>query len=134
VANHDRNPGDGHNLAQARDLAEIERRTVELLAQPTRPSRHATRPTVGLAANGCAAFPETTSPRHRHTQKIPPGGNLVRIVRTFKPFPEPILLPGEAGAFSPGLKSVYENSISKLSPEGTAELSPGRQSWVHHET
>jgi hypothetical protein len=76
-------------------LKEIERPTVELLAQPTPPSRHATRPAEGLAANG-AAFPGTTSPRHRHTQKIPPGGNLVRIVRTFKPFPEPILLPGEA--------------------------------------
>jgi hypothetical protein len=25
-----------------------------------------------------------------------------------------------------GLKSLCENSISKLSPEGTAELSPGR--------
>jgi hypothetical protein len=28
---------------------------------------------------------------------------------------------------------VCENSISKLSPEGTAELSPGRQSWVAFE-
>jgi hypothetical protein len=28
---------------------------------------------------------------------------------------------------------VCENSISKLSPEGTAEPSPGRESWVRSE-
>jgi hypothetical protein len=42
-------------------LEEIQRRTVELLAQSPPPSRHATRPADGLAANGCTAYPGTTS-------------------------------------------------------------------------
>ena len=49
-------------------LAEIERRTEELLAQP---------PTLPGGR------------RDRRTRRIPLGGNLVRIVRTFKPFREP---------------------------------------------
>jgi hypothetical protein len=113
-------------------LAERERRTKELLAQPAPPSRHATsaadpasppkavlptpeplrRPkepqhSLGPYATNTRSTPSPGKPcapwlAHRGPARgsfpavarhLLPGGNLVRIVRTFKPFREPIFLP-----------------------------------------
>jgi hypothetical protein len=80
VANHDRNSGDGRNLARP---GPISRHAISVADRASPPTALRTR------AGGR---------RDLRTRRIPSGGNLVRIVRTFEPFPEP--------------KSVRENSIS----------------------
>ena len=73
-------------------LAERERRTEELLAQPAFGSRHPTSAADSASRQRLCCPPRNHSVGQRSPITLPPG-NLVRIVRTFEPFREPIFRP-----------------------------------------
>ena len=76
---------------------------------------------------GVTAFPSGRLPLDYRCRRLP-GGDLFQLHIYLKRKTGPGMhgREGRQGLVGTGSKSVCENSISKLSPAGTAELSPGR--------